>query len=123
MRYESAVAFRSALETRLKAEQSTGVGLSRLRNRVVFERLVARLLTVAPDAWILKGGFALEMRLGGRARSTRDVDLDWLVASADVGRVLREADDGAGPKRSSNTSPRSCTPTRARMRGVSPARE
>lgn len=91
MRYESAVAFRTALEARLKAEQSTGVGLSRLRKRVVFERLLARLVTVAPDAWILKGGFALELRLGSRARSTRDVDLDWLLGGDDVGALLRQA--------------------------------
>jgi hypothetical protein len=87
VRYASAVAFRTALEPRLKAEQSTGVGLSRLRKRLVFERLVA----VAPDAWVLKGGFALELRLGSRARSTRDVDVDWLVGDSDVGALLREA--------------------------------
>lgn len=91
MRYGSAVAFRTALEARLKAEQSTGVGLSRLRKRVVFERLLARLVTVAPDAWVLKGGFALELRLGSRARSTRDVDLDWLPGGDDVGALLRQA--------------------------------
>lgn len=91
MRYESAVAFRTALEARLKAEQSSGVGLSRLRKRVVFERLLARLVTVAPDAWVLKGGFALELRLGSRARSTRDVDLDWLLGDDDVGALLRQA--------------------------------
>jgi predicted nucleotidyltransferase component of viral defense system len=91
VRCESAVAFRTALEARLKAEQSIGVGLSRLRKRVVFERLLARLVSVAPDAWVLKGGFALELRLGSRARSTRDVDIDWLLGGDDVGTLLRQA--------------------------------
>lgn len=76
MRWGSPAAFRAALEARLKDEQTTEVGLSRLRKRVVFERLLARLAAVAPDAWVLKGGFALELRLGSSARSTRDVDVD-----------------------------------------------
>lgn len=32
---------------------------------------------MAPDQWLLKGGFALELRLAGRARATKDVDIDW----------------------------------------------
>jgi hypothetical protein len=42
---------------------------------VVFERLLARLLVIAPDHWMIKGGVALELRLGGRARTTKDLDL------------------------------------------------
>ena len=56
MKYASAGAFRTALETRLRSEQSEGVGISRLRKRVVFERLLARLQAVAPDGWFLKAG-------------------------------------------------------------------
>lgn len=93
MRYRSPAAFGAALEARLKDEQTTEAGLSRLRKRVAFERLLARLVAVAPDAWVLKGGFALELRLGNRARSTRDVDVDWRLASAEVGALLREATD------------------------------
>lgn len=92
MQYRSPAAFRAALEARLKDEQTTEAGLSRLRKRVAFERLLARLVAVAPDAWVLKGGFALELSLGNRARSTRDVD-DWRLASADVAALLREATD------------------------------
>jgi Nucleotidyl transferase AbiEii toxin, Type IV TA system len=80
-----------ALEARLKGEQTTEVGLSRLRKRVVFERLLVRLVAIAPDAWVLKGGFALEVRLGSRARSTRDVDVDWRLASGDAATLLRDA--------------------------------
>jgi hypothetical protein len=51
------------------------VSLPRLRKHVAFERLLARLLVVAPGRWILKGGLALDFRLGDRARTTVDMDL------------------------------------------------
>lgn len=76
MRYETAKAFRTALEQRLKNEaQATGVALLRLRKRVAFERFLARLATSESSGWVLKGAFALELRLGLRARTTKDIDL------------------------------------------------
>lgn len=78
MRYESASTFRQALEDRLKARAgSSGARIARLRKQVAFDRLLARLAVAAPGAWALKGGFALELRLADRARTTMDVDLDW----------------------------------------------
>lgn len=78
MSYRDAAAFRQALERRLK-ERSAGVGahLARDRKRVAFDRLLARLMAVAADRWLLKGGFALDLRLIDRARATKDIDLDW----------------------------------------------
>jgi len=38
---------------------------------------LVRLNAIAPDRWLLKGGFALDLRLAGRARATKDIDLDW----------------------------------------------
>ncbi len=76
MRYATPAAFRTALEVRLLAHsKATSLSLDRLRKQVVFERLLARLLVAAPDRWVLKGGFALDLRLGARARPTRDLDL------------------------------------------------
>lgn len=76
MRYETANAFRTALEQRLKNEaQATGIALLRLRKRVAFERFLARLATSESSGWVLKGAFALELRLGLRARTTKDIDL------------------------------------------------
>jgi hypothetical protein len=77
-----------ALEGRLlKGARESGVPVSRLRKLVVFDRLMARLLVVAPDRWILKGGVALEFRLSDRARATKDMDiahrLDEVGAAAD----------------------------------------
>jgi len=91
VKYRTSAAFRTALEARLKAAQHGGVGLARLRKRVVFERLLARLHVVAPDAWVLKGGFALELRLGSQARTTKDIDVDWAIGEDEAVGLLLDA--------------------------------
>jgi len=76
MRYETSAAFRRALEERLRQQSLTSaVPLARLRKMVAFERFLARLVTAQPDTWVLKGGLALQFRLGERARTTQDIDL------------------------------------------------
>jgi hypothetical protein len=76
VRYETATAFRMALEQRMKTEaERTGFNLARLRKRVAFELFLRRLAQVAPDRWVLKGALALDFRLGGASRSTKDIDL------------------------------------------------
>lgn len=73
--YKSAVDLRRALEARLKIEaENTGIDHMRLRRIVVFDRIAARL-SAAEQGWVLKGGAALEFRLGLRARATKDLDL------------------------------------------------
>src|SRR5688572_7761592 len=59
-----------------------------------FQRLLARLLMISPDRWILKGGLALGFRLshrGARPRATKDMDLarrgELATADADFQRV------------------------------------
>jgi len=42
---------------------------------VAFERFIARLYAVQPDTWILKGGLAMQLRLGVQSRTTKDIDL------------------------------------------------
>lgn len=65
-----------ALEQRMKTEaERTGSNLARLRKRVAFELFLRRLVQVAPNRWVLKGALALDFRLGGAARSTKDIDL------------------------------------------------
>ena len=76
MRYASAAAFRSALEAQVRLRsQGGGPSIVRLRKAIAFERLLARLLAVAPDRWMLKGALALDFRLGVHARATMDMDL------------------------------------------------
>jgi hypothetical protein len=65
-----------ALEQRMKTEaERTGFNVTRLRKRVAFELFLRRLVRVAPDRWVLKGALALDFRLGGASRSTKDIDL------------------------------------------------
>lgn len=76
MPYDSPAALRAALEHRIRAESlETGVALSRLRRRVLFERIVSRIEGAEPGRWVVKGGMALEVRLENRARTTKDLDL------------------------------------------------
>ncbi|MCC7087719.1 MAG: nucleotidyl transferase AbiEii/AbiGii toxin family protein [Dehalococcoidia bacterium] len=92
MRYETAAAFRRALEDRLKERSHhAGAGLARLRKQVAFDRLLARLVRIAPGEWALKGGFALQLRMSDRARTTRDVDLAWRVHENELLDRLIEA--------------------------------
>lgn len=92
MKYGDAVAFRQALEQRLRARAAgDGARLARDRKRVAFERLLARLNEVAPGDWLLKGGFALDLRLADRARATRDVDIDWKADEEELAETLIEA--------------------------------
>lgn len=87
MKYEDAGAFRMALEQRLRNASDAGASLVRLRKAVVFDRLLARLMVVAPNRWVLKGALALDFRLGDRTRTTKDMDLaredDEEAATAD----------------------------------------
>ncbi len=74
--FTTAGAFRQSLEERLKQfAKNQGADLSRLRRRVAFERLLARLFMEENPRWLLKGGYAIELRLQEVARATKDVDL------------------------------------------------
>lgn len=76
MRYGTPTALRAALEQRLLNEsQNSDISLDRLRRRVMYERIVVRLDSAEPDAWVVKGGLALDVRLGDRARVSKDLDL------------------------------------------------
>jgi nucleotidyltransferase AbiEii toxin of type IV toxin-antitoxin system len=92
--YTTAGAFRRALEERLKRiSMSEQTDLNRLRRQVSFDRLLARLFREEPPPWVLKGGYALELRFKA-ARSTVDIDLtvQRLPASAgdDQNQIVRD---------------------------------
>jgi hypothetical protein len=73
--YATPVAFRRALEDRLlHLQRNEHQDLQRLRRQVAFDRLLARLFHMENSPWILKGGYAMELRLP-MARTTRDIDL------------------------------------------------
>jgi hypothetical protein len=58
---------------------------------VAFDRFLARLAAANPDIWVLKGGYALQLRIGERARTTKDIDLLMQHATVAVHDALSEA--------------------------------
>ena len=100
--YATPAAFRAAVEAKLRQRaRHLGVPAYILRRQAGLERLVVRLMTVAPGRWALKGGFALETRLGGHARVSVDLDADHLrgaqAARADLqGAAIEEVGDHFG---------------------------
>ena len=83
------------MEERLKImSQAEQIDINRLRRQVSFDRLLARLFREDPAPWVLKGGYALELRFKS-ARSTIDIDLALQrVAGTEEGsdpvRAIRE---------------------------------
>jgi hypothetical protein len=73
--FKTATAFRKSLESRLmNISQETNIDLQRLRRKVAFDRLLARFFVNDSNSWVLKGGYALEIRFA-HARATKDIDL------------------------------------------------
>jgi hypothetical protein len=73
--YATSTAFRRALEDRLiRMASNENVDVQRLRREVAFDRFLTRLFLKDAAPWMLKGGYAMELRIKG-ARATRDIDL------------------------------------------------
>jgi len=73
--YKTAGAFRRALDDRFRnINEKENTPLDRLRRWVAFDRFLARLFSSSDSQWILKGGYALELRFQSVARATRDID-------------------------------------------------
>lgn len=85
--YATAAGFRAAVEAKLRDRaRHVGVAAYVVRRQAALERLMVRLTTVAPNRWALKGGLALETRLGDRARVSLDLDVEH-ATSIDAARV------------------------------------
>ena len=92
MKYDSGGAFRRALEKRLRDRSvQSGIALDRLRKMVAFDRFLARLIQGQPGQWVLKGGLALQLRLGEKARMTKDLDVLAFTEHQEITKDLREA--------------------------------
>lgn len=90
-KYGTPDAFRQALEARLRVRaEEEGLDLQWLRRQVAFERFLARVFRQPDSVWILKGGYAMELRFHRRARTTLDIDL--VIADAEQLRLIAATD-------------------------------
>ncbi len=100
--YSTATAFRRALEDRLAMfAKKEGVDLQRMRRQVAFDRLLVRLFANNNPPWLLKGGYALELKLA-LARTTKDIDLglEYLPDAGNLSNVILAALQGAAAQKS-----------------------
>jgi predicted nucleotidyltransferase component of viral defense system len=75
--YATPAGFRAAVEATLRDRaRHFGIPAYIIRRQAALERLIVRLTRVAPDRWAVKGGMALETRLGEHARVSVDLDAD-----------------------------------------------
>lgn len=73
--FTSPKAFRTSLEERLKViSAKEKIAIPRLRKQVAYDRLLARLFSEKDSQWLLKGGYAMQLRIQ-KARGTQDIDL------------------------------------------------
>jgi len=89
-RYATIAAFDAALKAKLTARATPQRSIQALRKYLAFDRVLARLTAVAPDAWLLKGGVALEYRLE-HARTTTDIDISARIGLGKMIDILEAA--------------------------------
>lgn len=92
--YDNPEAFKQALLMRLRnAATARGLSVQDMQIKFLIERLLARLFADPNPPWLLKGGFAMELRYRPRARTTRDVDLTAAASSnlVDIREQLQKA--------------------------------
>lgn len=74
-KYNTPKALLDAINHRLRvAAVAEGVEANRLRRQVAFDRLLARIFQAQQSLWLLKGGYAMELRMQN-SRATKDIDL------------------------------------------------
>jgi nucleotidyltransferase AbiEii toxin of type IV toxin-antitoxin system len=94
-KFGSGSAFKTSLEAHLrKRAEERKIPLSTLQLKFVIERLLARLFRDIDPPWLLKGGFAMDLRFRPQARTTKDVDLAvslvWVEQDAKLAAAIRE---------------------------------
>lgn len=88
--YATPLAFKQALEQRLRSASGNGLDFARRRQLLIFHRFLARVVRIVGDAVTLKGGLVLELRLA-RARTTKDIDLRVVGSPDDILDQLQQA--------------------------------
>lgn len=89
--FTSAAAFKSSLEARLRTRAAdTGIPFQTVQLKFVMERLLARLFQDPAPPWLLKGGFAMDLRYRPQARTTKDIDLSVSLQAPSSRNQIRE---------------------------------
>jgi len=82
--------FRKSLESRLKnIANKNNLDLQRTRRKLAFERLLARIFHHDSNNFVLKGGYAMELRFSS-SRATKDIDLTCLHRIHDFNLSMEE---------------------------------
>ena len=85
-KYNTPHALLMAINDRLRTiSENEKIDVNRLRRHLAFDRLLIRLFNIKKCPWVLKGGYAMELRIQS-ARATRDIDLamfEHLISSKD----------------------------------------
>lgn len=88
--FKTATDFRKSLEAKLQAiSKKTNSDLQRLRRKVAFDRLLARIFSQEKSNFFLKGGYAMELRIN-QARATKDIDLTYIQRIKNESDLLNE---------------------------------
>ena len=88
---KDAISFKMSLEERLRTRAArSGKPFRTLQLKFVMERLLARLFQPTDVPWLLKGGFAMDLRYRPCARTTRDIDLSITLVVNDSIADLRD---------------------------------
>src|SRR3954471_257180 len=91
-KFGAAAASKTSLEAHLrKRAEERKVPFSTLQLKFVIERLLARLFHSPDPPWLLKGGFAMDLRFRPRARTTKDVDLAMALVPVEANTALAVA--------------------------------
>lgn len=89
--FKTGAAFKSSLEARIRDRaKASGLPFQSLQLKFVMERLLARLFYSPEVPWLLKGGFAMDLRYRPRARTTKDVDLSVGIGLKGIESELRD---------------------------------
>lgn len=76
-------------------ERARSEWVQRLRRELAYRRFLARLFTVQPNSWVLKGGVALLFRLDP-SRPSYDIDIAYIGAGADHAIAIQRLKAAAG---------------------------
>jgi hypothetical protein len=88
-RGQTPAGFRAQLLQRLRnTALQEGIPAQSLQQRIAFERFLARL--PQDGTWVLKGGFALQLRYGLQTRPTKDVDIRTALDTSEALQRLRQ---------------------------------